>query len=355
MASPAPPEATTVADARLATLVDDLPGGLLALAAGRWRQADLQAERAGLGSNPIDDAALERRLIEELSAPLRLETWPDPNEPVAVHGGWINDEVIDDDRQTFEALLPRWRLSGPDGVSRAAQELRLPVTPYRAPSGQAIDDAEPTGAGRPADRRPSQAGRAIVVDLTSHWAGPLATALLAETGAEVIKIDPDCRPDGFRARPALYHHLNGSKRVLDLDLRRPRHRERFESLVAGADLVVESFSRRVLPNLGYDPATLRRLNPSLGIVSIKAFPAASPEAEWLAYGPGVHAASGLGLAAGQPRPAPIAYPDLVAGVTARAAAVTLLAAGGGHTEVTLAGSIAPLVRLAADSTRGADG
>jgi len=331
-----------------------LPDGVIELAATRWRAAEQAAARAGLTPPAYDDAGLHRRLESELTAPLRLGDWPEPNPPLAVVGGWVNDEVIDEDRPALEAFIDATPDAHPEALASAAQELRWPITPYRqmSPVAPPMPRAAPTVSAHPEDR---QSRRPLVVDLSTHWAGPLATSLLAEAGAEVLKVDPDCRPDGFRERQDLYRHLNGAKTVVDLDLRREPDRHRFETLLGHADLLVESFSRRVLPNLGYDRRRLAELNPALATISIKAFPASSPEADWLAYGPGVHATSGLGWPTGQgrPEPAPLAYPDLIAGVTAYARAATALG-GAGDGEVTLAGSIAPLVALAIDRSEPAD-
>lgn len=353
----APPRPTPAA------IPDGLPAGVVELAASRWRRAQTNTSPAGLRSPDLDDAALDQWLVDELTAPLRLEDWPPPNQPRTVCGGWINDEVIDDDRGAFEAFLRGRPTAGAEAVAAACQELRWPVTPYRPlphrPHRASVDDhrqpVDPTPAHDPVSAPRSGTAPPLVVDLTTHWAGPLATALLAEAGAEVIKVDPSNRPDGFRDRPALYRHLNGAKQTIDLDLRSGADRDRFEQLISSADLLVESFSRRVLPNLGYGPDALAALGPDIAILSLKAFPAGTPEADWLAYGPGVHAASGLGWPTGTdpvvtPGPAPVAYPDLIAGITAFDAAVELLATdhGGGHdgpatAEVSLAGSIAPLV------------
>ncbi len=376
-----------------------LPRGVIELAARRWREAEQAATSAGLAPPRYDDAGLRERLVAELTAPLRLGDWPDPNQPRAVAGGWVNDEVIDEDRPAFEALVEARPEAGPEALASAAQELRWPVTPYRRILRDPVGKGRPAANGRwrapdtrsttpatPTGRIGERSRHPVVVDLSTHWAGPLTTALLAEAGAEVVKVDPDCRPDGFRERPGLYRHLNGAKTVIDLDLRHEPDRHRLESLLSTADLLVESFSRRVLPNLGYDRDRLAEINPALAVISIKAFPASSPEAEWLAYGPGVHAASGLGWLPGQarPQPAPIAYPDLIAGITAYARAMTMLdatapartarsAADAGHPaspdpdsgertsggdgggEVTLAGSILPLVALAVDASEPADG
>ncbi len=370
-ADPSPHTADSVGAAGIAvgsemgtTGLAGLPRGVLELAATRWREAEAAAIAAGLRPPTHDDDGLQRRLEAELTAPLRIGDWPDPNPPRAVAGGWVNDEVIDEDRPAFDALIDARPDLGPDGLADLAQELRWPVTPYRRldPGITVLTDRAPgsttpgSPSATPTHDTDHGSRRPIVLDLSTHWAGPLSTALLAEAGAEVLKIDPDCRPDGFRERQELYRHLNGAKTVIDLDLRRHEDRDRFESLAADADLLVESFSRRVLPNLGYDRARLAELNPAMALVSIKAFPASSREADWLAYGPGVHAHSGLGWPAGQdrPEPPPIAYPDLLAGVTAYGKAAEALT-GAGSCEVSLAGSIAPLVQLALETSGRPDG
>lgn len=301
-----------------------------------------------------DPATVEAHLVRPL---LLVDDWPDPTDPLPVGAGAVHADLIDEDREALARL--RATFSGaadPERLAAEAQAWRLPVTPYRpAPrpdrkpatiprSGRRRSPAECSG------RRPL-AGR-LVVDLSALWAGPLATSLLAALGARVVKVDPECRPDGFREHAALYDHLNGAKEIIDLDLRDDRDRRRFEQLVVDADLVIDSFSRRVMPNLGYGPDRLRQLNPSVGTLSIVAFPLTSPEAEWVSYGPGVHATSGLaalgrseGATPVRYRPAPIAYPDVLAGLAAFAAAVELFATVGPlpHRELSLLGAIEPLV------------
>ncbi len=350
-----------------------LPDGVFEVARTLRRQACALSGELQPSSEDDEDG----RLAELLTAPLRLDhPWPAPAAPVAVAGGWVHAEVIDDDRSLLDMLLDRRPSSGPEETAARCQELRLPVSPYRPlPSmsgrrpGHASCEASSACVRPPEDLsldNPSPDNlsldnpspddlpldNTVVVDLTTHWAGPLITKLLAEAGASVIKIDPDCRPDGFRARPNLYHHLNGAKEIIDLDLRNGQHRRRFEGLLAGADLLVESFSRRVLANLGYRPCDLWALAPRLSMLSVKAYAAGSPERNWLAYGPGVHAASGLGLIGRQPTPAPLAYPDFLTGLTGYLAALRLLHHGAQHrtahrmVEVSLAAGIEPLVARA---------
>jgi crotonobetainyl-CoA:carnitine CoA-transferase CaiB-like acyl-CoA transferase len=108
-----------------------------------------------------------------------------------------------------------------------------------------------------------------VLDLAEGSAGPVATMLLADHGAEVVKVE---RPGGdpFRASAA-YTVWNRSKRSVVLDLRDADDRSRFDALATTADVVIDSFAPRVADELGYDPAALRVANPRLVTCSITAY------------------------------------------------------------------------------------
>lgn len=356
-----------------------LPAGVLDLAVSLWNRAE------GLqGSAPAGSFDTRARLLDLLTAPLRLEPdWPTPPTPIGVGDGWVHAELIDADLESFHLLRAMAPEQGPERLAALCQELRLPVSPYRTlPNTPGHDlpvtprpDAD-SPSGSPASPRPhdpyEKSGTDLsgvqVLDLSTHWSGPLITKLLADAGATVIKVDPDCRPDGFRERSDLYRHLNENKTIIDLDLRRSADRQRFERLLTDSDLLVESFSRRVMGNLGYAAADLRGFAPGISVLSVKAFPAGAAEQDWLAFGPGVHAASGLAMAAvvqttptdgprqndpALPRTAPVAYPDLLTGLSGFCSALELLGGHrqGEHAEVSLRGTIEPLVRLAACSKR----
>lgn len=321
-----------------------------------------QGGRAG----PDGPASTDQWVATELVAPLLVEDdWPEPAPPLPVGSGAVHADLTDDDHELFAGL--RHSLTDaahplePEGLAAAAQELRLPVTPYRHPSsppGRHGPDQRPAAAR--AETRPGVRGSQarsrrrdtpVVVDLTALWAGPLATGLLAQLGAQVVKIDPGCRPDGLGQHPGLYQRLNGAKTILDLDLRRPVDRAHFEALVADADLVIDSFSRRVMPNFDYPPEALVAHHPGLGSISVVAYPEGAGEQDWVSYGPGVHATSGLAWAdgggergQGRFRPAPIAYPDVLAGLAAFATATEMLTdpARPRRAEISLAGALAPV-------------
>jgi len=142
-----------------------------------------------------------------------------------------------------------------------------------------------------------------VVDLTEGSAGPVATMLLADHGADVVKVE---RPGGdpFRSTAA-YTVWNRSKRSVVLDLRDASDRATFAALAARADVVIDSFAPRTAASLGYDSAALRAANPGLVTCSITGY---GTEGAWRDR-PGwdllVQAASGMQWEQIGNRPGPI--------------------------------------------------
>ncbi|HSQ01592.1 MAG TPA: CoA transferase, partial [Candidatus Dormibacteraeota bacterium] len=162
-----------------------------------------------------------------------------------------------------------------------------------------------------------------VIDFTWVVAGPLATRVLADFGAEVIRVErPDARPPAGSSEA----NLQRGKRRLTLDLRSAPGLDELRALLRDADVVVDNFSRRVLPNLGFDDDALQALNPRLVIAHLTGFPAADARAEWAAFGPTMQAMAGLvddmRPAGGPPAGPGFAYADTA---TAWAAAVAIVA------------------------------
>jgi len=286
----------------------------------------------------VDPAAV----LAHVLLPLVVGDTPEPAAPrPAPGGGWVHADLLAEDEALFTVLAEH----DPDAErwAAAAQECRLPVTPYRDPP-RSCDGAVPAVVGCTNAKIRVEPCAVRVLDLTAMWAGPLATMQLAGWGARVTTVEPVVRPDGLRSSPAQFGVLDTGKRRVRWDLRMDEGRAAFEEGVRQADVLVESFSDRVMTNLGYDRAGLRRLNPELVVVAVRAFPHGSDERSWVAYGRGVHAASGLGIVAGLPQPALVAYPDPLAGLSAFAAVLAALAEPGPHdVDVSLAGAIAPLV------------
>ena len=105
-----------------------------------------------------------------------------------------------------------------------------------------------------------------IVDLSSFWAGPLASRLLAELGADVVKVEPPGGEGGFQMMPVLpniYVDANRSKRGIVLDLKTPEDRVRLLDLVAASDVVVENAMAGAWERLGLAEDELRAVNPAL--------------------------------------------------------------------------------------------
>ncbi len=187
-----------------------------------------------------------------------------------------------------------------------------------------------------------------VLDLTHVWAGPLATRILGDLGAEIIKVEaPSAR--GQRVRPppgvGLYPHgdpgdepwnrqgmfnkLNRNKKSVSIDLKTAAGREVLLGLVAKCDLIIENFSARTMPKLGLGFDQLRQVNPQLIYVAMPGFGTDGPYKDFVAFGPSVEPMTGLtalmGYSADEPRMTSMALPDACSGVTAAVAMLTALA------------------------------
>jgi crotonobetainyl-CoA:carnitine CoA-transferase CaiB-like acyl-CoA transferase len=127
-----------------------------------------------------------------------------------------------------------------------------------------------------------------ILDLSHHIAGPYCTKLLADYGAEVIKIErPPAGDPGrqmgpfFKDEPhlegsALFLHLNTNKQSIRLNLKSALGREIALKLAADADIVVENFRPGVMARLGLDYAALRAVNPNIILTSISNFGQTGP-------------------------------------------------------------------------------
>jgi len=141
-----------------------------------------------------------------------------------------------------------------------------------------------------------------VLDFSTTIAGPHCARMLADMGAEVIKIETS-EGETMRTRPPLrngcstaFGQLNVGKKSLVLDLKSPEGGEVVRRLVAQADILVENFRPGVMRRLGLDWATLSELNPKLIYCSISGYGQTGPSAELPAYAPVIHAASGYDMA-----------------------------------------------------------
>lgn len=141
-----------------------------------------------------------------------------------------------------------------------------------------------------------------VIDFSTTIAGPQCTRMLADLGAEIIKIEA---PEGdmMRTRPphrggasSAFGQLNAGKKSVVLDLRSPRAVAAARRLVETADILVENFRPGVMKRFGLDYQALAPSNPRLVYCSVSGYGQTGPSSQLPAYAPVIHAASGYDLA-----------------------------------------------------------
>ena len=192
-----------------------------------------------------------------------------------------------------------------------------------------------------------------VIEFCSVAAGPFCAMLLADMGADVIKVEP---PDGdsMRQWPPIsagfsenFASLNRNKRSVALNLKDPGDNARARALAAGADVVVENNRPGVMARLGLDYATLSALNPALVYCSISAFGQDGPRAREAGFDLTLQAMSGVmsvtGEAGGEPVKCGVPLSDFATGLYAAFAAACALrearASGkGAHVDASMFGA-----------------
>ena len=173
------------------------------------------------------------------------------------------------------------------------------------------------------------------MDLTRLLPGPLATLLLRDLGAEVVKVEDPPDGDPVRHLPPqvagaspLFHCLNRGKRFVALDLRGVAGRDRLLRLLETADCLVESFRPDVLPRLGLDPMDLVRRYDRLVVVRLSGFGAVGPWAGRPGHDLNYMALSGALDGAPSPWPPRSQVADVGAALLAALAATAAIAGRG---------------------------
>ena len=198
-----------------------------------------------------------------------------------------------------------------------------------------------------------------VVSCSTAQAGTVPWMLMADLGADVIKIEAIQYPDWWRGvdkRPAYvleqqyektirYCIMNRNKRGITLDLTRPQGLALAKRLLADADLVVDNYSVEVLPKMGLGYDVLSKLNPKLVMMSMSAFGAGSVYRDCRAYGSTLEQGSGVPSVVGDPLGPPVmshtAFGDAVGGLNGCAAVLTALI----HAKLTGKGQFIDLAQI----------
>ena len=170
-----------------------------------------------------------------------------------------------------------------------------------------------------------------VVDLSMGWAGPMTAMLLADFGAEIIKIESTRHLDWWRGaalgqgpddrryeQVPTFNGVNRNKYECTLDLDDPRGMALLKRFIAISDVLVENFTPRVMENFGLTYDAVRAINPSLIMVSMPAFGSTGPWRDYAAFGNTMEGLSGVAGLTGYPDSHPVlqsnAYGDPVNGV-----------------------------------------
>jgi alpha-methylacyl-CoA racemase len=168
-------------------------------------------------------------------------------------------------------------------------------------------------------------GGIIVLDFSTLLPGPLATLMLAEAGAEVVKIERPEQGDEMRSYTPKWGRdsvnfamLNRGKKSVAIDLKDPAERVRIKSLVRRADVIVEQFRPGVMARLGLDYNTVRQANPAVIYCSVTGYGQNGPKRDVAAHDLNYIADTGLlALAMGDPEH-PVVPPALIADIAAGA-------------------------------------
>ena len=153
-----------------------------------------------------------------------------------------------------------------------------------------------------------------VVDIGQVMAGPFCTMMLADMGADVVKIEPPSGGDQTRGSMGFkmkgpdslgFLNLNRNKRSVTLNLKSPAGRDALHKLVAGADILVENYRPGAMQRLGADYETLRAINPRLVYASISGFGQSGPWAKRPGFDLIAQAMSGVMSVTGHPGGQPV--------------------------------------------------
>ncbi len=289
-------------------------------------------------------------------------------------GGWTRERFLTEGQEVWRVpvgtvlTLPEmvadrhlaardfWRPIEGTGLRTAGSPFRFvgdeqPIE--RAPDAPSIEP--PPVAQRAEPPRAGLAGRSgmrpldglRIVDLTRIWSGPLATRILGDLGADVMKIeaptgrgpaivpktdplyfadgDPGDRPWN---RNGLNNKLNRNKRSLAVDLKAPDGRDALLRLVAASDVVIENFSARAMPSLGLGYEVLRQANPAIIYVAMPAFGLEGPYRDYVGLGPSIEPLTGttalMGYGPDEPRMSVQAITDAMSGTAAAVAILTAI-------------------------------
>lgn len=296
-----------------------------------------------------------------IESPMDFQSAPQLIDPPLL--AWLSDKTVDDTVELFQAMrIPTSPvldmaevLNDPHLAERGffrsltGSHHVVPSAPFR------LSHHQPASGGQwqPGSIHDGPLSGLKVLDLARVWAGPLCTRILADLGADVVWVEapwsrgPKTIPESMLRATRYFPddeagdrqwNRNGhfvkyalGKRSLALDLQTTEGQETLAKLVPEAHVLVENFSTRVMPQLGFDEDILHRLNPDLIYTTMPGFGRSGPAENWLAYGSCVDSHIGLSSMIGYADQVPwkggVAWPDPIGGLHAAGAILSSLWSG----------------------------
>ena len=252
-------------------------------------------------------------------------------------------ELLDVDSTTYDQLVASGLVAGPPSRSPASPRSTKrfadpdPLSPRRA-GGDAVGRGGPPRISTDGSRDDLPLKGIRVIDFCWQAAGPLTTELMANLGADVIKVETDARIDTLRvALPAhdpptietgaFFQDCNTDKRSINLNLGAPDGLRVAYDLIREADVVTDNFTGGVMKRLGLGFDDLKKINPRIVVCSLPVMGTWGPKASWKGIGNSVVALCGLAAHTGAPERKPtgvLLHTDFTLGPLAASAIISAL-------------------------------
>lgn len=262
----------------------------------RFAQASAGAMREISGDERLE---LHRHLQDSFRERTSAEVWEfTKRERISFHPVQTVSQVVESDHmQERDFFVPA---PGPHPPLRVpGAPYRMSVTPWAPPGPPPALDEEPASgwtSERAALPQPRVNAGSLplegvrVIDLGQVWAGPLLGRYLADYGTESIVVDTKSRPRNpvgqvDESSPLWWENTFRNRRSVQLDLKTPKGVELFKGLLGTADVMIDNFTPRVLPNFGLGYEDLTAEFPRLIIAALSAGGRSGPWADVLTYGP----------------------------------------------------------------------
>ena len=221
--------------------------------------------------------------------------------------GWVLevDKVAENPQLAARHWWQHYALDGCDAVQGPGAPYRFSATPWRVTgSVPASDFTARSVSPKPCDAAAADGNGPLagirVLDFTHVLAGPFATRVLADLGADVVKVNSAARGGSNAAGGVYYVMWNRNKRALALDMAHDESRRTAKRLCEAADVVIDNFSVGVLDRWGIGYDNVSASNPKAIYVQMSGMGADGPWAKFVTYAPTIHALAGLTYLTGVP-------------------------------------------------------